>query len=212
MLQFIFKNTVKMTELILPVTPSSFEIDTGIRIETINIHTVGDVNLAGLKSLSTIKVDCLLPARAYPFALSSQIIPYEIVATLQEWSDQGHILRFIISETPVNIPVIIENVAYGERDGSGDVYASLTLREYRYLTLPTYYTDGGTSQETREVENLPDCQESYTIVSGDTLSGICQKFYGDASLYAKLAAANQIQNPNLIYAGDVIHLPSRENL
>lgn len=52
--------------------------------------------------------------------------------------------------------------------------------------------------------------EYYEIVSGDTLSGIAKKFYGNASAYPKIFEANRevIQDPNLIYPGQKIRIPS----
>lgn len=47
---------------------------------------------------------------------------------------------------------------------------------------------------------------TYTVKSGDTLSGIALRFLGDASKYKELAAINNISNPNLIYVGQVIKL------
>lgn len=41
----------------------------------------------------------------------------------------------------------------------------------------------------------------YTVKSGDTLSGIAQANLGSAGKYECLAAANDIENPNLIYVG-----------
>lgn len=49
---------------------------------------------------------------------------------------------------------------------------------------------------------------TYTVVSGDTLWGIAERFLGDGSLYRQLAAINNIANPNLIYVGQVIKLSS----
>ena len=46
--------------------------------------------------------------------------------------------------------------------------------------------------------------KSYTIVSGDTLSGIAQEFGVSVS---DLAAANGIADPNVIYAGQTIVIP-----
>lgn len=45
--------------------------------------------------------------------------------------------------------------------------------------------------------------ETYTVQSGDTLSGIASKF---GTTYQKLAALNGIANPNIIYVGQVIQL------
>lgn len=50
----------------------------------------------------------------------------------------------------------------------------------------------------------------YTIVKGDTLSGIAKKFYGDGNKYPKIFEANRgiIKNADLIYPGQVIRIPS----
>jgi lysozyme len=44
---------------------------------------------------------------------------------------------------------------------------------------------------------------TYTVVKGDTLSGIAAKY---GTTYQQLAAINGIKNPNLIYPGQVIKL------
>jgi nucleoid-associated protein YgaU len=51
--------------------------------------------------------------------------------------------------------------------------------------------------------------ESYTVVKGDTLSAIAQRFYGKASLWKKIHQANQdqISNPDLIRPGQVLRIP-----
>lgn len=49
----------------------------------------------------------------------------------------------------------------------------------------------------------------YEIVSGDTLSGIAKKFYGNASDYPRIFDANKevIKDPNKIYVGQKIRIP-----
>jgi nucleoid-associated protein YgaU len=49
----------------------------------------------------------------------------------------------------------------------------------------------------------------YTIVSGDSLSKIAKKYYGDAMKWKTLFEANRevIQNADLIYPGQVIRVP-----
>ncbi len=51
--------------------------------------------------------------------------------------------------------------------------------------------------------------EYYEIVSGDTLSGIAKKYYGDAMQYPRLFEANRevIKDPDLIYPGQKIRIP-----
>jgi nucleoid-associated protein YgaU len=51
---------------------------------------------------------------------------------------------------------------------------------------------------------------SYTVKSGDTLSGIAQQFYGDASKYRKIFEANRdkLTNPDQIRPGQELSIPS----
>ncbi|HEX6773542.1 MAG TPA: LysM peptidoglycan-binding domain-containing protein [Acidobacteriaceae bacterium] len=58
-----------------------------------------------------------------------------------------------------------------------------------------------------EISTTGDAQ-SYTIQSGDSLSKISKKFYGDANKYEKIASANSISDPNKIQAGKTITIPA----
>ena len=52
-------------------------------------------------------------------------------------------------------------------------------------------------------------RSGYVVRPGDSLSAIALRVYGDARLWPALYAANadQIGNPNLIYAGQALRLP-----
>ena len=52
---------------------------------------------------------------------------------------------------------------------------------------------------------------TYTVVRGDTLSGIARRMYGRAALWPKIHEANKdkIKNPNLIYPGQVFVIPEK---
>jgi nucleoid-associated protein YgaU len=47
------------------------------------------------------------------------------------------------------------------------------------------------------------------VASGDTLSGIAARFYGDANKWPTIFEANrhQIQDPNRIFVGQVLRIP-----
>jgi nucleoid-associated protein YgaU len=49
---------------------------------------------------------------------------------------------------------------------------------------------------------------TYTVKSGDTLSAIAQRYFGDASEYGKIAQANGIDNPDHIQVGQVLTIPT----
>src|SRR5947209_6591088 len=49
---------------------------------------------------------------------------------------------------------------------------------------------------------------NYTVQQGDTLSGIAQQAYGDSNQWEAISNANNITDPNLIYAGQVLYIPT----
>ena len=53
----------------------------------------------------------------------------------------------------------------------------------------------------------PPAARTYTVVSGDTLSAIAERFYGDGSKYQVIADASGVPNPDLIYPGQVLTIP-----
>ncbi len=64
--------------------------------------------------------------------------------------------------------------------------------------------------------NAPEPEEEtefYTVKSGDTLSKIAKRFYGNAMKYPVIFEANRevIKDPNLIYPGQVLRIPKLGN-
>jgi len=54
---------------------------------------------------------------------------------------------------------------------------------------------------------------TYTVVPGDTLSHISQRFYGNANRWREIYEANRdkIKNPNLIYPGQTFRIPQEDD-
>ena len=53
----------------------------------------------------------------------------------------------------------------------------------------------------------PPAPRTYTVVSGDTLWAIAERFYGDGSKYQVIADASGISNPDLIHPGQELTIP-----
>lgn len=47
----------------------------------------------------------------------------------------------------------------------------------------------------------------YRVASGDSLSKIAQKFYGDAQAYPRIASANNINPSAILYIGQPLRIP-----
>ena len=56
----------------------------------------------------------------------------------------------------------------------------------------------------------PAASRTYTVRSGDTLSGIARNFYGNPARWTWIYAANRskVRNPNMIYVGEKLTIPS----
>ena len=212
--KFIFKNNVTGKEVILPITPESFTIDHGNHIETVNLHTIGDYHLPSGRTLFTCKISGMLPRQQYPFVFAgSSLNPYEYIYFFELTSDKKQVCRFAISDTPTIADVYIENFQYGEKDGTNDVYYTITLR--RHMPVKAVQSTDSTSSEITNTRTTPlniATPQQYTIQRGDTLWSLCKKFYGDPLLYPKLAKANNIPNPDLIYDGNILIIPDKNSL
>ena len=211
--KFIFHDVDEGQEVILPVTPQSYQIESGQGIQIVNLTQFGDYALAGFPSIYAFTLECMFPAQAYPFLIAGgQADPERYIAFFERAANEQRVLRFVVSDTTVSREVLVEYIRYGEQDGTNDVYAVLSLTPYRrlQLTSSTAMTVDEEVQGAVRTGNAPAVtQQSYTIQSGDTLWGICRKFYGDGSLAYALADYNGIKNANLIYDGDTLRLSEK---
>lgn len=211
--KIIFKDTKKQEELVLPITPESFRVSSGIKTETVSLYMLGDINLPGLPTLANIQIGCQFPNQDYAFSLPVYGSPYQYINTIKTWIKERAILRFVVSGTGINLPVYIENVEYGEQDGTNDVYAELSIREYRQPVVEKLVATSSYQPIQRTTEERANTQSiTYTILYGDTMWAIARKYYGNPQLCWKLAAFNNIPNANIIMAGQIITIPPREAL
>ena len=196
--------------LTLPITPASYEWTTGKNMETINISELGDVYLPGGRSRHSGSID-------YPFIIAGAILdPVYYLEPLRYWAAEKIPVRYIVTESDINALVYIESVTAKEQDGTGDVYCTIALREYVDLEaqeVATLNTTRYTGNSGRKSDAAKDITY-HRVVSGDTLSMLCRRTYGDgtASYYNALAKYNGISNPHLIYVGQTIKLPPRDIL
>lgn len=61
----------------------------------------------------------------------------ECINLLIKWKDSGRPIRVIVKGTTINYEMAIESLTYSEEDGTGDVYFSLELKEYKFIKVPT---------------------------------------------------------------------------
>lgn len=215
--KFIFHSSADGQEIILPVTPSSYQVETGQGIQVVNLTQFGDYALAGYPSIYAFTLDCMFPAQSYPFMVGgSTPDPNLYIEFFERAVKERQVLRFVVSDTLVSNEVLVESMRYGEQDGTNDVYVTLSLMPYRRLQVASAPSNTPTPAPPKGAARTGDApsvtQQSYTIKHGDTLWGICRRFYGEGKLAYPLAKFNQIKNADLIYDGDTIKIPEKSLL
>jgi len=134
MIEFWFNQD--STWLQLPVPPSSYSIKLGNNNSVVNVESVGEVNILGDSKLSEISFESFFPARKYYFCAYSDIpAPFECVAQIEIFRKSKKPIRVILTGTDINDLFSIETFEYGERDGTGDIYFTLALKQYKVLKL-----------------------------------------------------------------------------
>lgn len=216
MIRMILMDPAGGQEFLFPVTPESFSVSHGRAVQKIDLHEMGEINLFGQPKASSIKVEALLPSSDRPYAFPGGYTgnPYGAVELLKGWIDGKKVLRYIISDTPVNLSVLPDSLDYGEQDGTGDVFLTLTLQEYRTVGAVQVQSgsQAGTAAREQASGGTRQSEQSVTVARGDTLWAIARKYYGDPSLCWKLASYNGIPNANLIWPGQVVRLPDKSLL
>ena len=185
-----------------PVTPSEVALNGNSEISTQKINGLGEVSLFSGKKLKTANINSFFPNKVYSFCNYSDFeAPYEYVNRIENWMNNGDKLRYIVTGMNINIPVVISSFEYSEKDGTGDVYFSLSLIES--VTLKTSNVIGNTTSST--APNMNDrvgnadasTNTTHTVVEGDTLWGIAQKHYGNGSSYPLIQQKNLEKYPSL---------------
>jgi nucleoid-associated protein YgaU len=71
---------------------------------------------------------------------------------------------------------------------------------------------GSSTRPDAQADSASGAARSYTVKSGDTLSGIAKREYGDAGQWKRIFEANRdrIDNPDLIHPGQELKIPAAE--
>ncbi|MGE7021990.1 LysM peptidoglycan-binding domain-containing protein [Solibacillus cecembensis] len=216
----------------LPIAPPSMSMKINNKNETLILMNEGEVNILKKAGLTDIEFEVEFPNVKYPFAVypdgfqpaSHYLEKLEKLKTAQEP------FQFIVNRMKpdgsllfdTNMTVSLEDYTIDENAENGfDIKVTIPLKQFRpYGTKklniknePSKAATGSsdtTKQKATVEKSRPttgkETPKTHTVKSGDTLWAIAKKYLGDGSKSTQLAKLNNLSNPNLIKAGQVIKL------
>lgn len=205
----------------LPVNPERITCNTGNRILTFDVITLGEISLPRGRVPTRFSFEGFFPgeARRNDPKIKSWRHPKELTGILSEWRNKGLKLRFLVTETPINHDVYFDGDGSFEHEwsgGYGDCWYSIRLIEARDLIVladgERVDTSGaGTSSATKPASSrsTPPTPKTYTVRSGDNLWVIAKRLLGDGSRWREIYNKNRNvigPDPNKIYPGQVLRI------
>lgn len=215
-----------------PVAPSELSTKINGRNETTVLMNEGEVNIIKKTGLTDIEFEVLLPNVKYPFSVypnGFQPATYYL-EKLEKLKVDDKPFQFIVNRMmpngnllfDTNMTVSIEEYEILESAENGfDVNVRIKLKQYKTYgnkkinlkattkassTTSTAKTDTKAVVEQKRPTTGKETPKTHTVKSGETLWAIAKKYLGDGSKYSELAKINNISNPNVIKAGQVIKL------
>jgi nucleoid-associated protein YgaU len=212
-------------KFLLPVNPESIEIKESGKGKTYDIvgtgEGAGEINVIKNRQLTEISFTSMFPASWYPFVIVQQkdlLTPEAYTNYIKTWLKAKHPIRFqsVGTSVAINLPMSIEKFDWKEMAGSpGDIEYSLTLKEYVFYSAKKPEKQLQANGETVLIEPSTPRQddrvrpETYTLVSGDSLSLIASRLLDDESRWREIQSLNGIPTANLkrLPIGMVVKIP-----
>ena len=208
----------------LPIAPSEMTISVTNKNETVVLIDEGEINILKKPGLTNVEFSVMLPNVKYPFAVYPN--GFQPAATFLDKFEKLKVnqkpFQLIVNRMKpngdllfdTNLTVALEEYQIKEGAEEGfDVIVDLKFKQYRAygnkrLDIKTT-TTGNTTTTTATVSKQratvgKESPKPYTVQKGDTLWALAKKHLGDGKKYNELAKLNNIENPNLIYPGQVI--------
>lgn len=212
----------------LPIAPSKLQLKIGNANKTYTLLNGTEINVLKSPKLTEISFDLLLPNVEYGFAFYKDGFKPAtyFLEKFEKLKTSKKPFRFIVNRTfpnkkmifDTNMEVSLEDYNIVEDSKNGfDVTVSVKLKQYKQYGTKLCNIQFESSKPTATVNesrpassNAPSGGKTYTVVKGDTLWKIAKKFYGNGAKYPVIQNANKdkIKNPNLIYPGWVLTIPS----
>ena len=206
-------------DLRIPMLPTEVNGTIANKFATYNILKNGEVRIPRGTSLDTYTWSAYFPGKKrkndpYIRGWTSPKKCDTFMRHLKAKNGKPVKARLLVTETHINLDVYLQSYTPTETGGYGDIKYSVTFIRAKKVTVkksakvaqPLQNTPAAGAPE----RTSPPAAQTYTVVKGDCLWKIAQKFYGAGAQYTKIYEANKGtigSNPNLIYPGQVLTIP-----
>ena len=144
--------------------------------------------------------------------------PLQYVDAIERMKQTGTV-KLVITGSPIRMDCTIESFEWGENDGTGDIFYTISFKEYRNIgaSKSSVVQDGllesapsadGLNKESARTEPKVSTQE-YIVKKGDTLTSIAKRLTGSSN-WKPIYNANRAViggNPNRIKVGQKLVIP-----
>ena len=196
--------TIDNAQYVLPVPPSSWEIQGSNNVGSTNVMNFGEMNNGSQPNLKTTSISSFFPIKNLGFISSSEFKePLKYIEAFDKAREKGTVIEYQITDTPVYMNCIITGFNYGEQDYTGDYYYTLEIKEDKSIELVN--KDGKVDAKGYVPENSI-YGYYWEVKEGDTLLKIAKTAYGDSAKYTDIMAKNNLKNANKIKVGMVLTL------
>ena len=196
--------TIDGTQYMLPVPPSSWEIEGSNNVGSTNVINFGEMNNGSQPNLKTTSISSFFPIKNLGFIPSSEFKDqYKYIEAFDKAREKGTVIEYQITHTNVYMNCIITSFKYGESDYSGDINYSLDLKEDKSIELVN--NDGKVDAKGYVPENSV-YSYYWEVKEGDTALTIAKAAYGDSSKYKDILTKNKLKNVNKIKVGMILKL------
>lgn len=200
-----------------PMLPTEISVKKGNQFASYTILQKGEVKIPSGTQLDSFSWSGILPGKKrrndpYIRAWQNPKAIYNWITNLKAKGGKPVKARLLITETPINCDVYLSVFQATPTGGYGDINYSITLTQAKQIKVTKSAKKVQVLKNTPKNEERPSAPaaQTYTVVKGDCLWKIAQKFYGNGSQYTKIYEANKGTiggNPNLIYPGQVLTIP-----
>ncbi|MED3799943.1 MULTISPECIES: LysM peptidoglycan-binding domain-containing protein [Lysinibacillus] len=200
----------------IPINPPELPFKISADGEGFKIANTGAVNVPKPMQLKEFSFSSYLPASETHYAETQFIEPKKYIEQIEKWMAEETVIRFIFvgGSFTVNEQVTVESFEYKQQYGTADVDYTISFKKYmpfgfkkmevvkkKAATVKSVDKDKKSSEQVVKKEppreNPKPVPQTYSLVKGDSLWKIAQKYTGNGANYKALQSLNGIKDSDL---------------